>query len=122
MANSFCHIELQTDDPSKARDFYGNLFRWQLEELPMGNHVYTMVKPGEGPGGGIMQKPAREAPSAWLVYVQVDSVEQTVALARKLGGTVHVDRTAIPNTGVFAILADPTGAPFGIWEAAPKTQ
>lgn len=120
MANPFCHIELQTADPGRAKEFYGKLFRWQLDDRPMGNHVYTMVKPGEGTNGGIMHKPAPEAPSAWLVYMQVDNVEQTVAQAQKLGATVHVAKTSVPNMGTFAILSDPTGAPFGIWEPAPK--
>ena len=56
MANPFVHIELSTDNPGKAKEFYGKLFKWGIEDMPMPDGTYTMVKPGEGPGGGMMKK------------------------------------------------------------------
>jgi uncharacterized protein len=57
MANPFVHVELNTTDVSKAKDFYGNLFGWKLEDVPMPSGTYTMIQLGEGTGGGIMQHP-----------------------------------------------------------------
>jgi len=79
-----------------------------------------MVKPGKGSGGGMMNKPKPEVPTAWLPYVQVDSVDDTVAKAKKLGAKVMVDKTPIPEMGAFAVLLDPTGGAIGVFENAKK--
>jgi uncharacterized protein len=120
MANPFCHMELTTDNPGKAKEFYGKLFGWGLEDTQMPNGTYTMVTAGEGPGGGIMQKPNPQVPTAWLPYVLVDSVESTVAKARQLGGKIMMDKQVIPQMGAFAIVSDPTGGAIGVWEEAKK--
>jgi len=36
MANPFVHVELNTTDPTKAKTFYGSLFNWKMEDVPMG--------------------------------------------------------------------------------------
>lgn len=116
MTNDFCHIELNTDDVGKVKEFYGGLFAWQLQDVPMGDHgTYTMIKPGSGPGGGIQKKPMPEAPSMWLTYIAVESVDATLEKAQKLGGKVIVPKTPIPDMGWLGIVADPTGAVFGVW-------
>src|SRR5580693_455392 len=72
MGNPFVHIELATTDINKAKSFYGSLFDWQLEDHDMGNNmIYTMVKVGNGVGGGMMKHPMPGAPSAWVPYVDV---------------------------------------------------
>lgn len=120
MANAFVHIELSTDNVGKAKEFYGKLFKWSLEDMPMPDGTYTMVKPGEGPGGGMMKKPSPEVPTGWLPYVEVDSVADAVAQAKKLGGKIMKDKTPIPGMGSFAILLDPTGGAIGVYENAKK--
>ncbi len=120
MANPFVHIELTTDNVGKAKEFYGALFSWSLEDMPMPNGKYTMVKAGDGPGGGIMGKPSPEVPTAWLPYVEVDNVDATVAKAKKLGAKIMRDKTPIPEMGSFAILVDPTGGAIGVWETGKK--
>lgn len=117
MSNPFCHIELGTENPRAARDFYSKLFDWKFEDMSMPQGDYTMIKAGEGPGGGLMQKQMAAAPTAWLPYVQVASVESTVERARKLGATIVVDKKTVPQ-GSLAILVDPTGAALGLWEPA----
>jgi predicted enzyme related to lactoylglutathione lyase len=117
MSNPFCHIELATDDPTKAKEFYSKLFAWKFEDMKMPDGAYTMIKPGEGPGGGMMKKPHPEVPTAWLSYVLVESVADTVKKARSLGGKVLVDKTPSPDMGAFAVLADPTGGAIGVFES-----
>ncbi len=55
MPNPFCHIELNTTDLGAAKTFYGNLFDWQLQEVP--NAGYTFIKVGNGTGGGMNDSP-----------------------------------------------------------------
>jgi len=117
MANPFVHVELNTTDVDKAKAFYGKLFAWQLEDVPMGDMTYTLIKVGEGTGGGLMKHPMAGAPSAWLAYVLVDDVKAATAKAKSLGANIITDVTEVPNTGWLSILMDPTGAVLGLWQA-----
>jgi predicted enzyme related to lactoylglutathione lyase len=120
MANPFVHVELATTDVGKAKTFYGKLFDWKLEDVPMGNGTYTMIKAGEGPGGGLMKSPKRGAPSMWLAYILVDDVKAATAKARSLGATIVNEVTEVMGIGWHSIIVDPTGAPLGLWQAKKR--
>jgi len=74
IANPFVHVELNTRDVDKAKAFYGHLFDWKLEDVPMPGGSYTMIKVGEGTAGGMMKHPVPGAPSMWLTYVLVNDI------------------------------------------------
>src|SRR5262249_35211937 len=57
MGNPFVHVEPMSTDVAKARAFYGKLFDWKLEAMPMPDGAYTMIKVGDGTGGGLMKTP-----------------------------------------------------------------
>lgn len=119
MANPFVHVELATSDVDKAKTFYGSLFAWKLEDVPMGPDTYTTIDVGgDGTGGGMMKHPMPGAPSAWLAYVAVDDVAEATKKVASLGGTVIRDVTEIPGYGSFSVIADPTGAALGLWTPA----
>lgn len=119
MANPFVHVELNTTDPAKAKDFYGKLFTWKLEDMQMGPDLtYTMIQPGEGTGGGLLKQLAPGAPSAWLAYVDVPDVKAATEKATTLGARVMKDVTEVPGMGWFSIIIDPTGATLGLWQNA----
>lgn len=116
MANPFVHVELSTTDLAKAKAFYGKLFEWKLEDVEMApGDTYTLVKVGEGTGGGMMKQPVPGAPSAWLAYVAVDDVRAATDKAKALGAKVLQDVTEVHGMGWFSVLADPTGAAFALW-------
>ncbi|WP_242393058.1 VOC family protein [Anaeromyxobacter oryzisoli] len=118
MANPFVHVELNTTDVAKAKAFYGKLFDWKLEEVPMGpGATYTMIQVGEGTGGGLLKQPVPGAPSSWLAYVLVDDIRAATEKARVLGGTVVKDVTEVPGAGWFSVIVDPTGAALGLWKS-----
>src|SRR5258706_14506693 len=110
MANSFVHVELNTDNVKAAKDFYKKIFDWKLDDMPMGpGMTYTMVKPTEGTGGGMQDKNSigmSSAPTAWLPYVQVGSVKKTVAKAKKLGAQIVVDNRTV-EMGTLGLFVDP---------------
>lgn len=116
MANPFVHVELASTDVKKAKDFYGKLFDWTLEDVPMPGMTYTLIKVGEGTGGGMMQHPMPGAPSSWLAYVLVDDVKASTEKAKSLGATIVKDVTEIPEVGTFSIFNDPTGAMLALWQ------
>jgi uncharacterized protein len=116
MANAFVHVELNTTDVEKAKAFYGKLFEWTLEDIPMGAGAYTLIKVGKGTGGGIMKHPMPGAPSAWLAYVEVGDIAEATGKARSLGATIIQDVTEVMGMGWLSILIDPTGAALGLWQ------
>ena len=117
MANPFVHVELNTTDVAKAKSFYGELFAWQLEDMPMPEGSYPLIKVGDGTGGGLMKHPLPGEPSMWLAYVLVDDIAATTGKAKALGGTLFKDVTEVPGMGWFSIISDPTGAVLGLWQA-----
>jgi uncharacterized protein len=122
LSNPFCHVELNTTDVKKAKDFYGKLFDWKLEDLPAPTPGgdYTMIGVGEGTGGGMMKNPIPGAPSFWLSYVLVDDIESATKKAKSLGAQVMKDVTPVGDFGWLSIIADPTGAHLGLWKPKKK--
>ncbi len=121
MPNPFCHVELNTTNLPKARRFYTKLFAWKLKDLPheeLGK--YTMVRVGEGTGGGMMKQLIPGAGSAWVPYVFVRDIDASTRKAKKLGAKVMKDVTATMGLGWLSIIEDPTGAVLGLWEPKKK--
>jgi hypothetical protein len=105
-----------TTDTDKAKAFYGKLFDWQLEDMDMGDMTYTMIRVGEGTGGGLMKNPMPGAPSIWVAYVNVDDVRAATKKAQMLGAKITKDVTEVKGAGRFSIISDPTGGMLGLWE------
>jgi len=120
MGNPFVHVELNTSDPAKAKEFYGKLFDWKMEDLKMDDGMpYTAIGVGEGTGGGLMKSPMPDATSMWLPYVVVDDIHAATKKAASLGAKVMRDVTEVMDMGWLSIFTDPTGAMLGLWK--PKS-
>jgi len=122
VGNPFVHVELNTPDPKKAKEFYSKLFQWQLDdvenkEVPGG--VYTTIKVGEGTGGGMM-KQIPNGPSGWLAYVLVDDIRAATKKAQSLGAEVMKDVTEVMGMGWLSLIKDPTGSILGLWQPKSK--
>jgi uncharacterized protein len=116
MGNPFVHCELMSTDAAKAKEFFGQLFDWTLEDMPMNGMTYTMIRVGDGVGGGMMKNPIPNAPSMWVPYVLVDDLRAASAKVKSLGGQVMKDITEVPGAGSFVIITDPTGGMLGLWQ------
>ena len=121
VGNPFVHVELNTTDVAKAKDFYGKLFDWKLQDEDVGDLKYTMVGVGEGTGGGMMKQMIPGAPSAWMPYVDVDDIQAATKKAQSLGAKIMRDVTPVADMGWLSILSDPTGAVIGLWQTNPKS-
>ncbi|CAL1241565.1 VOC family protein [Candidatus Methylocalor cossyra] len=119
MGHPFVHVELQTHDLPKARDFYQKLFDWQLEEVPLpgGGGTYTLIKVGEGTGGGMFANPDPNVPPHWLAYVGVEDVRAMTEKAKSLGATVCVEVMEVGEYGTMSVIIDPTGAALALWQS-----
>ncbi len=106
--------ELSTSDTAKAGDFYSGLFGWSKNVQQMGPMTYTTFRNGDRPAGGMYTPEMGKIPPHWLVYFAVDDTDAKVKQANELGATTIAPPMDIPNTGRFAVLADPQGAVFAI--------
>ena len=116
---AFSWCELMTSDTDAAKDFYQQLFGWTLKNQPMeGGKTYTVIHAGDKQIGGIFSTDdaigENTPPPHWGVYVTVDDVDQTVKLAESRGAKILVAPMDIPDTGRFAVFADPQGAVLSI--------
>lgn len=122
MPNPFVHIELTSADLDQSKRFYGSLFDWRLELAPASHGMdYTMIRVGEGVGGGMIKHPMPGMPSVWVPYVEVGDIRDRTAKARALGARIIRDVDQISGDGgSFSIIQDPTGAVFGLYEPKRK--
>ncbi len=114
----FVWYDLITDNKDAALAYYSGLFGWTTQTWEGEGHDYTMLQNGEKQFGGFMAKQNPQAPNAWLAYIQVDNVDASVIKQTKMGGTTIVPGTDIPNVGRFAVVQDPQGAAFAVYQHA----
>src|SRR6185503_20252219 len=119
---AFCWPELATTDQKGAVSFYRSLLGWGLNDQPMGpGESYSMftVRDAEVAAAYTMRPEERQhgVPPHWNSYVSVTSADDTVKRAQELGGTALVAPFDVFDFGRMAVLQDPTGAVFCIWEA-----
>ena len=117
MSGRFCWHDMMSTDSAKSIEFYTKLFGWTTEEMDMGPMKYTMFKNGDEPQSGMIQitDEMGDVPPHWLTYVTVEDITASVAKAKELGANVCKDVTELPM-GKFAIVVDPGGAGFALWE------
>jgi predicted enzyme related to lactoylglutathione lyase len=125
MKNSVAHFEIYADDTASLSKFYTALFDWQLQPMP--GMDYTLVKTVQtddkgmptqtgGINGGLLKRPAGYNTRAWVNYVNVESLDASLARAQELGAKVTKGRSPVPGMGWFAMLTDPQGNDFALWQ------
>lgn len=119
---AFSWSELITTDPDQALQFYGPLFGWTFESLPMPTGTYQVIKIGDVAIGGLMGNPtgAPPMPASWGSYVTVADVDATVARCVALGGQVLMPVMEVPNVGRMAVIQDPQGAAINVISYFPR--
>ena len=116
----FVWYELMTTDITAAATFYSGVIGYSAADAGMPGMTYTILSIEGRPVSGLMPV-AAAAPGAkpgWMGYVGVDDVDATAAEATGLGGVVCREPTDIPGVGRFAVLADPQGAPFIVFNSS----
>lgn len=112
-------VDLLAHDLDTARTFYHAVFGWEYEigspEYGFYTNAWVGGRVAAGMGGPMPDAPP--VPSAWSLYFASHDIEADVARAVELGAQVHVAPMEVAPFGSMAILADPTGAAFGFWQA-----
>jgi uncharacterized protein len=118
---TFCWVELATSDGDAAKSFYTQLFGWDYVDNPIGpGMVYTMLKlNGQDVGALYKLMPDQEAqgvPPNWLSYISVANADESAEKAKAAGGTLLKEPFDVMNHGRMAVIQDPAGAVFALWQ------
>jgi len=114
------HIDIPVADMQRAQQFYSTLFGWQIAEIP-GFEGYPMWQaPNQISGGGLA--PRSEEFSQPRSYVEVDSIDDTLALVTGHGGRILMEKSPISETSWWAVFEDPDGNGVGLYEGVTDTQ
>ncbi len=118
---TFSWTDLTTTDQAAAKAFYVGLFGWEAEDMPVGEGmVYSMMSVGGKNVAAISPQPQQQrdagAPPAWNSYVTVEDADASVERAKELGGTVHAPAFDVMDVGRMAVIQDPQGAYFEVWQ------
>ena len=118
--NSVTHFEIYAEEPAKLAEFYRRLLGWQIEKAPGVDYWRIQTGPADAKGirGGLTFRPI-PGPRSWVHYVNVESLDEVVAQVQRLGGSVLRSKTAVPKTAWYAVVADPEGNIFALWQADP---
>jgi uncharacterized protein len=119
---TFSWVELASTDQEAAKAFYGSLFGWVSDDRPVGDGgYYSMQMLGDKSVAAISSQPAAQrevgVPPLWNSYVSVQSADESAARAAELGGTVHAGPFDVMQAGRMAVIQDPQGAFFMLWES-----
>jgi predicted enzyme related to lactoylglutathione lyase len=119
------HFEIPADEIARAKDFYGSVFGWGLDDME--GMDYTIVRtvdvdeqqmpkePGAINGG--MMKRSSDTPAP-VITINVDSVDDALKKVEAGGGSIVRPRQEIPGMGAFAYFKDTEGNTMGLWENA----
>lgn len=116
-----CWAELSTTDPESAVDFYTTVFGWEHEAVPTGtDEPYHMFSQDGAYVTACMRQPEELAqagvPPVFTVYL-AGPADEIAARVPDAGGQIVNPPFDVPGSGRMAIIAEPGGAVFGVWEA-----
>jgi uncharacterized protein len=119
--NAPCWLELATRDVAAAKKFYSGVFGWSLKDPkdPKGMPYVEIERAGRSLGGMYPMGPEMaQVPPNWTVYFQTQDCDAAAARAGTLSGRVIVPTKEIPTVGRFAVIQDPQGAVFSLYQPA----
>ena len=118
--HTLVHFEIPASDPSSVSKFYEQLFSWKFSKW--GEQEYWLIAHKDAPAnetiGGLFK---RNAPNEqFLNYFSVSSIDESAAKATSLGAQVVTAKQEIPTVGYFAVLKDPDGNTFALFQSTGR--
>jgi predicted enzyme related to lactoylglutathione lyase len=125
MSARVVHFEVPFDDADRARNFYRDVFDWQIQHVP--EMDYNMVSTGPATdqgmpsepgyiGGGMLQ---RQAPvTVPVITLQVDDIDAALVAVEKHGGAAVGEKLPVGDMGFAAYFNDCEGNLMGLWQTA----
>ncbi len=115
-----CWVDTSQPDPEAAVAFYRGLFGWEFNDVmpadSPGRYFMASLRGGDVAAVG-SQSQDGPGMAAWNTYVWVESADAAVAKVRDAGGRVVTDPFDVMDAGRMAVVMDPEGAAFCVWQA-----
>jgi uncharacterized protein len=110
-------VDLASGDMEATKAFYAGIFGWtaQAATEPEYGGYTTFMKDGKDVAAAA-PKMGEDQPEQWSTYISVEDAAATAAKAAQAGGRILMEPMEIPNSGIMAVLMDPTGAAIGLWQ------
>jgi uncharacterized protein len=120
MTAAVTHFEIYAADAPQLAEFYTELFGWKIDKAPGIDYFQINTDPAGGSGirGGLLHRPI-PGPRSWVHYVSVESVDAAVGKVQSLGGKLVRAKAAVPKVAWYAVVEDPDGNIFAVWQADP---
>lgn len=117
----FTNFEIYGSHPVKLVEFYKQVFGWHIEKMEGIDYWRVTTAPSESSSlnGGLTYRSIPNQ-NGFMLYVNVNSMDDTVEKIVELGGKIVRPKTAVPRAGWVTIVADPEQNIFGIWQADPN--
>ena len=114
--NPIVHWELMGEDGDAQKNFYTSIFDWEFQPTEGFENYYMVDREAIGVGGAVGQGP-EQMPAYSTIYVQVESIDESLGKIEANGGSMVMPRTVLPGTVTFGLFHDPSGNLVGLVEA-----
>jgi predicted enzyme related to lactoylglutathione lyase len=121
-----CWVETLQNDPQAAARFYGPLFGWSFAgpgTMPGdggGDYLVAELQGSEVAGVAAMPVDYPGIAPQWFTHVRVQDAGEAAERAARAGGAVLAGPLTVAPAGRMAVIADPAGAVFCVWEPAAR--
>lgn len=116
-----CWIELASSNINASKQFYSSLFNWEIIDMPIPQGIYSMLAIDGDDIGAMYQLPeemlANGDTTQWTVYFAVENLDSSLVDVIGAGGTLLIGPHDVGEAGRMAIVQDPEGARFALWQA-----
>ncbi|HVV13146.1 VOC family protein [Amycolatopsis sp.] len=114
-----CWVDLMVADPERADRFYGELFGWETADQgeEYGHYRIALLEGRSVAAFGPKPPGMEQVPSVWTTYLAAADVDKTTARITEAGGQVLMPPGDVGDSGRMAMVVDPAGAAFGLWQA-----
>ncbi|WP_308408737.1 VOC family protein [Streptomyces sp. AC627_RSS907] len=110
-------MDAQLSDVEAGKRFYGELFGWTFEEAGVtGPGAYTWARLDGEPVAALARKPDGRLPTVWTVYFAAADAGALAGRIRAAGGQIVTPPRPVDDLGTTALVADPQGAVFALWQ------
>ncbi len=112
--------DLTVPNAEGLKDFYRQVVGWSSEPVSMGDYSdFNMIQPGgDTPAAGICHARGVNAdlPPAWMIYIVVENLEESLAACRSGGGEVLLGPKEMGPGSAYAVIRDPAGAVSALYQ------
>lgn len=121
--NKVVHFEVPFDDKQRAKQFYGEAFGWQIDEMPEIGYISLTTTPADDKGyptepgginGGLVER-SQDTPAP-IITIGVDSVDNYIKKVEAAGGKLMSPKGEVPDMGYFAYVKDTENNIIGLWQ------